>query len=394
MSITKKRGNKGRNHTYKKKINKINYIPSVDKDIIATIDINAIKSNIDFLKKKTGTDLMPVLKADAYGHGLIELAKILRHLHIKYIGVATLGEAILLRKSGDKGRILGWLFDIDGQEIKDALKLDIDIAICDETIIPKFIKLIPKNKKIKVTVFVDTGINRAGISYDKALEAFKILSKEPKIIIEGMMSHLICSGIKNSPIVNEQLRKFRELRKKLEDINIKPPLVHIANTGACMNYDVSDFTLSRPGSGIYGITADFKPNKNLKLPMSVKSYIIQIKEIDKGEGIGYDWKYITPRKMKICVLPIGYADIIPRNTSLKLHVYINGIKRKVLGLISMDQIIVEASDKDKINDEVYIFGNGKDCPQTIYNIAKLSKTIPLEILTHTGYRINRKYINM
>jgi alanine racemase len=392
MTISKKKVNK-RNRTYKKKSNKINYIPSIDKDITATININAIKSNIDFLKKKTGTDLMPVLKADAYGHGLIEMAKILRNLHIKYIGVATLGEAILLRKSGDNGRILGWLFDIDGQEIKDALNLDIDIAICDELIIPKFIKLIPQNKKIKVTVFVDTGINRAGITYDKALEAFKLLNTEPNIIIEGMMSHLICSEIKNSPIVNEQLRKFRELRKKLEEINIKPPLVHIANTGGCMNYDVSDFTLSRPGSGIYGISENLKPNKYLKLAMSVKSYIIQIKEIDKGEGIGYNWKYITPHKMKICVLPIGYADIIPRNTSLHLHVYINGTKRKVLGLISMDQIIVEASDKDKINDEVYLFGNGKDCPQTIYNIAKLAKTIPVEILCHTGYRVNRTYVN-
>ena len=392
MRITKKNAKK-RNHTFKTRSNQ-KYIPSADKDITAIIDINAIKYNIDFLKKKTGTDLMPVLKADAYGHGLIEMAKILRHLHIKYIGVATLGEAILLRKSGDKGRVLGWLFDIDGQEIKDALHLDIaiDIAICDETIIQKFIKLIPPNKKIKVTVFVDTGINRAGIKYENALEAFKVLNKEPKIIIEGMMSHLICSGIKNSSIVNEQLRKFRELRKQLEDIDIKPPLVHIANTGACMNYDVSDFTLSRPGSGIYGITANFKPSKELKLPMSVKSYIIQIKDIAKGEGIGYDWKYITPRKMKICILPIGYADIVPRNTSLKLYVYINGTKRKALGLISMDQIIVEATEKDKINDEAYIFGNGKDCPQTIYNIAKLAKTIPLEILCHTGYRIDRKYV--
>lgn len=392
MAITKKKVIK-RNYTCKKGLHKINYIPSADKDITAIIDVNAIKSNIEFLKNKSGTDLMPVLKADAYGHGLLEMAKILRRLEIKYIGVATLGEAILLRKNGDKGRILGWLFDIDGQEIKDALNLDIDIAICDDTIIPKFVKLIPKNKQIKVTVFVDTGINRAGVPYEKALDTFKVLNDEPNIIIEGMMSHLVCSGIKNSPIVNEQLRKFRELRKQLEEINIKPPLVHIANTGACLNYDVSDFTLSRPGSGIYGITANFKPCKHLKLPMSVKSYIIQIKEIDKGKGIGYDWKYITPRKMKICVLPIGYADIIPRNASLKLNVYINGTKRKVLGLISMDQIIVEARDNDKINDEAYLFGNGKDCPQTIYNLSKLADTIPLEILCHTGYRINRTYVN-
>jgi alanine racemase len=385
-----------KNKTYKLKSNpcKINYIPFSDKDIKAEIDVSAIKHNLEYLKKKSGTELMPILKADAYGHGLVDMAKILRKMGIKHIGVATLGEAILLRKSGDKGRVLGWLYDINGPELIDAFNMNIDVAIIDETTIPQFISLIPKNKKIKVTMFVDTGINRAGISYDKAIQAFKDVASCDKIELVGMMSHLICSGIKNSPIVNEQLRKFRELRKNLEEIGIKPPLVHIANTGACMNYDVSDFTLARPGTGMYGITADFKPSKHLQLPMSVKSYIIQTKEVGKGEGIGYDWRFKTPRKMKVCILPIGYADILPRDTSLKLHVYINGTKRKVLGLISMDQIVVESKEEDKISDEAYIFGNGKNCPQTVYDLSKLAKTIPIEILTHTGYRINRAYVNI
>lgn len=372
---------------------KVSQIPTSDKDIKAIIDVNAIRNNVNYLKKKTGTDLMPVLKADAYGHGLIEMSKILRKIGIKYIGVATLGEAILLRKSGDKGRVLSWLYDIEGQEIKDGIKLGLDIAIFDENLIPKLEKLIPKGKKIKITMFVDTGINRAGIPYEKALQAFKDVSQCDKFIIEGMMSHLVCSGIKNSPIVNEQLRKFRALRNELKQIGIEPPLVHIANTGGCLNYDVSDFTLSRPGSGIYGVPGNDQVHKHLKLAMTVQSYIIQLKEVDKGEGIGYDWKYKTPRKMRVAVLPIGYADIIPRSSSLKLSVYVNGTKRKVLGLISMDQIIIEAKETDKINDNVIIFGNGNNCPQTIFDVAKKGDAFPIEILCHTGYRINRNYIN-
>jgi len=387
MKSLRRKHSKNKNKTIKTNY----YRHRSDKDINAIIDINAIKHNVNFLKQKTGTDIMPVLKADAYGHGFIEMAKILRKIGIKYIGVATLDEAIMLRKNGDNGRILAWLYDIDGIELINAFNLNIDIAICDEKTIPKFISLIPKNKKIKVTMFVDTGINRAGIPYDNALQAFKDVSACDKLELVGMMSHLVCSGIKNSPIVNEQLRKFRALRQELAEIGIKPPLVHIANTGGCLNYDVSDFTLCRAGSGIYGITADFIPSKDLQLPMSVKSYIIQIKEVGKGEGIGYDWRYITPRKMKICIIPIGYADIIPRNTSLKLHVYINGTKRKVLGTISMDQIVVEAKENDKINDEIYVFGNGKNCPQTVYDISKLAKTIPIEILCNAGYRVNRIY---
>ena len=378
---------------FRNKTAKVYSIPSYDKDIVGVIDVNAIRKNINYLKKKSGTDLMPVLKADAYGHGAVEMAKILRSLGIKYIGVATLGEAIMLRDSGDKGRILAWLYDVNGDELKQALHMDIDIAIFDEKTIPKFISLIPKNKKINVTMFVDTGINRAGISYDKAYDAFIEVSKCDNIKIEGMMSHLVSSGVKNSPIVNEQLRKFRDLRKRLSEINIVPPLVHIANTGGCLNYDVSDFTLARPGSGIYGVGGNDKYNKFLTLAMTVKSYIIQIKDINKGEGIGYDWKYITPRKMKIAILPIGYADIIPRSSSGKLYVYINGTKRKVLGTISMDQIMVEAKKSDKISHDAIIFGNGVDCPQTVFDVANESNLLSLEILCHAGYRINRTYIN-
>jgi alanine racemase len=381
-----------RHYTKRNKTCKINYIPASDKDIKAIIDVNAIRNNINYLRKKSGTDLMPVLKADAYGHGLIEMSRILRKLGIKYIGVATLGEAILLRKSGDKGRVLSWLYDIDGDEFKDGLHLDLDIAIFDEKLLPKIKSMIPSGKKIKVTIFVDTGINRAGIPYQNAIQTFKDVVECNKFELVGMMSHLVCSGIKNSPIVNEQLRKFRELRKTLEEMGIKPPLIHIANTGACLNYDVSDFTLSRPGSGIYGIPGN-DVNKHLKLAMTVKSYIIQLKDVEKGAGIGYDWKYITPRKMRIAVLPIGYADIIPRSSSDKLYVYINGSKRKVLGTISMDQIIVEAKKEDKINNDAIIFGNGNNCKQTIFDVAKAGNAFPIEILCHTGYRINRTYTN-
>lgn len=333
---------------------------------------------------------MPVLKADAYGHGLIEMAKILRKLHIKHIGVATLGEAILLRKSGDKGRVLSWLYDIDHPEFTHGLQLDLDIAIFDEKQIPKMIQMIPRGKKLKVTLFIDTGINRAGIPYENSIQAFKDVVACDKFELVGLMSHLVCSQIKNSKIVNEQLRKFRKLRHQLEEIGIKPPLVHIANTGACLNYDVSDFTLSRSGLGIYGL--EDKPNKFLRPIMSVTTYVIQLKDLNKGDGIGYDWKYITPKKVRVAILPVGYADIIPRSSSNKLYVYINGSKRKVLGVISMDQIVVEAKKTDKLNDTVYIFGNGKNCPQMIYDLGKTSNIIPSEILCNAGYRINRSYV--
>jgi alanine racemase len=390
-NIKKENNSSKKRKTYKNKKVCENIMPSSDTNITAIIDTHTLKNNIQYLKHVSKTDIMPVIKANAYGHGIIEIAKILRQQHIKYIGVATAGEAILLRNNGDKGRILCWIYNIDAPDIKDALALDIDIAIFDEKSIPIIESLVPLNKKAKITLHVDTGINRSGVPYDKAYQAAIDISKSDKFEFVGLMSHLISSQIKNCPIVNNQLTKFRELRKRLEDINIKPPLVHIANTNGCLNYDVSDFTIARPGSGTFGIGVG-KNNKHLIPILSLKTKIIQIKEVLKGEGIGYDWKYIAPKNMTVAALPIGYADILPRLSSLKLYVYVNGSKRKVLGLESMDQIIIKSKKGDKINDDVYIFGNGKNCKQTVLDLAEESETIPHEILTHIGNRVTRIYI--
>jgi alanine racemase len=382
---------KSRRKLRKSKKAHVNQIPSVYKNITAEININSLQRNISYFRKKTKTDIMPVIKADGYGHGLVDIAKILRNLNITYLGVATAGEAILLRNNGDNGRILCWLYDINSPELKEVIKLDIDVAIFDESHIPIIEKLVPNGKKARITLHVDTGINRAGVPYDKAYKAAIDINKSDKFEFVGLMSHLISSQIKNSPTVNRQLTKFRELRGLLEDIGIKPPLQHIANTCAALNYDVSDFTLSRIGGGIYGLTVDKKLNSNLLPIMSVKSKLIQIKTINKGDSIGYDSKYIASKNRMIGCVPIGYADILPRNASLKLCVYVNGTRRRVLGLESMDQIVIETKKQDKINDDVFIFGNGKNCKQTIYDLANISNTITYDIVTHIGNRVNRMY---
>lgn len=350
---------------------------------IAEINTNHIKHNINYFKKVSGTDIMIVLKANAYGHGAIEISKLVRKIGIKYIGVSSVEEAIILRKNGDRGYILAWLYNIN--QLNDAFTLNINIAIFNEKMVPTIINLIKKqSKKVKITIFVDTGLNRTGISYDKAIEIAILLNKCTNIVIDGLMSHLICSEVKNSPIIYEQLRKFRELRNNLKNIGINPPLIHIANTDACINYDVSDFTISRIGCGIFGIPN--RPNKSLKIAMSVISSVIYIKNVKKGDCISYDYKYIVPYNMLISIIPIGYADIL-FNTDF--HVYINGTKRKIL-YIFMDQMVIKSKISDKLNDKVYIFGDRNNCPQTIYHLGKQFNC--LTSLTHIGNRVNRVYV--
>lgn len=374
------------------------YISPHHKDITATIDADAIRHNIDYLRKVSKTDVMPVLKANAYGHGIVPISKIVRNHNVKMIGVATIGEALTLRKNGDKGRIVAWLYDVTTKELKDAIQKNIDISVIDQKHIPIICKLAARSgKKVRIHIFADTGIDRAAIPYSEVIHAAIQLSSNPHIELVGLMSHFIQSEIKNDATTKKQLRLFRELRDILsKKHNINFEYIHIANSGGCLNYDVSDFTLARPGLAIYGLDPSGKYNKNLQPAMTITSRIIQKKNISKGAVVGYDNKYIAKKDMTICIAPIGYADIIPRSSSGKLYVYINGTKRKVLGNISMDQIVIESKPIDKVGDDVLLFGSPhKGAKQTAYDVADMSKTITDELVvrTNTTNRVTRKYVN-
>lgn len=362
------------------------------KDITANISIKNFSHNLNILRNLAKTDIMPVLKANAYGHGIIDMAKIVRKMKIKYIGVATIGEAIQIRNSGDNGRIVCWIYDVHGPEVQEAIYKNIDFAIFDENHIDIISDKIPKNSHIKVHLFVDTGINRNGIPYDKSFDAAIKISANSKFEMVGLMSHLCCSDekINNTPTM-KQLTIFRELRKQLLDNNINPELVHIGNTDAILNYDLSDFTLSRSGYGVYGYGEKLIGKHNLIPIMDVKSSIIQIKRINKGDGVGYNRTFIAPKDMFIAIVPIGYADFIPWTKTGTLSVKVNGTRRKIIGTESMDQMVIEANKNDKIGDDVKLFGNPRKGYIPLNEYASKSKTVGTTILTHIGERVNHKY---
>lgn len=360
----------------------------------AVIDTKLVQHNIQVMRKLAGTEIMPVIKANAYGHGAVEIAKFLRTIGIHYIGVSTVNEALELRNNGDKGRILAWLYDSYTSDVFNAFHNDIEIAIFDEDAIPTIIRQIPKGKIVKITVFVDTGFNRTGIRYERALDVIKKLSQQTNIKIEGLMSHLIIdSNTSESSIVNEQLYNFRKLRNELADIHIHPNQVHIANTKTCFHYDVSDFTLARIGIGMFGISIEpyIMKKYNIKYVMTLQTHIIQIKTIKKGECVGYGCSYISPRNMSICILGIGYSDI-PIYDYKGIYYFIRGTPRRVLGKTNMDQIVCVSKSRDQLHDIAYLFHTNKSKNQTMDTIShKINMISPL-LLSHIGNRIKRIYL--
>ena len=376
-------------NTTKKNTKCVNEISDNFKNITAKISVKALKHNLDYLRKKSGADVMPVLKANAYGHGIIEIAKISRKLGANYIGVATLGEAMQIRDSGDNGKILAWLYDVNSNQVKDAVARNIDIGIFDDNHIPIISKSLPKNAKANVHLFIDTGINRNGIPYEKAIDAVNQIINDSKFKLIGIMSHLCCSNdIKQANQTINQFKLFRKLREDLFEMNIKPELFHIAATNGILIYDVSDFNMVRSGTGFYGLDI----NQNLIQALTLVSKIVQLKTISSNSGVGYNRKYIARRKENIAIIPIGYADLLPLIPHEKISVMVNGTRRKVLGLESVDQIVIQAKKGDKIGDEVSIFGDKNKGFTSAIDFAKLSGTTILNIITHIGNRVKHEYI--
>jgi alanine racemase len=386
---TNKRSHVKRNKTLKNNKKHCVHEMSDDfKNITAVVSVKALQKNLNYLKRKSGTEVMPILKANAYGHGIVEISKICRSFGVKYIGVATLGEAMQIRNSGDKGRILGWLYDINSDQVKKAVSKNIDIGIFDDKHIPIISKSLPSNARANIHLFVDTGIDRNGVPYENAIDAAKEISSDPKFKLVGVMSHLCCAETKNNNPTINQLRLFRNLRENLSKININPELFHIAATTGILNYDVSDFTMVRSGSGFFGL----EENKNLIPSLSLSSKIAQLKYIPKGAGVGYDRQYIAHRKEYIAIIPIGYADLLPLKSNEKMSVTVNGSRRKILGLESMDQIVIQAKKGDKMGDEVRFFGDKKKGFVTAIDFAKPSGTTPYNIITHIGDRVKHEYV--
>ena len=357
------------------------------------VNLNAISNNIKLVKSKTQAQILAVVKADAYGHGLIPVAKCAVDAGATWLGVALLEEAISLREAGIKVPIISWLTP-PSSDFKQAIELDIDLAIPSlkhlEVIVAAGKAL---GKKPRVHIEVDTGMTRGGLLGE--WPEFLIAAKGADIEVVGFWSHFARADEPDEIANQSQMLEFESKLAQLIATGITPKYIHLANSAATLTNPNSHKNIVRLGIAMYGLSPDVNTlgsSQNLELEpaMTLKAEIHLVKRVPAGSPVGYGGVQTTLRDTKLAIITIGYADGIPRNASSAVGVFVAGRKAAIIGRVSMDQFVVDlGADSNAVAGEIVeVFGaNG----YSIDDWAAASGTINYEIVTRIAARVPRIY---
>lgn len=367
---------------------------------VAEINLNAIESNLKFIKGKTNAQLLAVVKADAYGHGLIPVSKSAIEAGANWLGTALLEEAITLRENGIKVPIIAWLTPC-GEDFKSAINLNIDLSISSLEVLNEIIDSGAQlGKKPRLHIEIDTGMSRGGVGddWDSFVGEVSKLVKEDKISLVGVWSHFARADEPLEKMNSQQLSIFTDRVTKLINSGIKPEFLHIANSAAALTFKDAHKNIIRWGIGLYGLSPDVNYmgdsiSIGLKPAMKLKAKLNLVKKVKSGSTVGYGATAVVKQDTKLGVVTLGYADGIPRNANNLAGVFVCGKRAPLIGRVSMDQFVVDLGIEPlaKTGDEVIVFGAGNDGEYTIDEWAKACGTINYEIVTRIGPRVPRIY---
>lgn len=367
----------------------------------AIINLSNLKKNFSNIRKKVHpAKVMAVVKADAYGHGVIEVVNALNSLDYKpeYFAVALLDEAIQLRENGINQPIL--VFDsIVNSEITDYFRYNIIPTVFINSDIDLLLSVKQKynyEQNIYVHIKVDTGMNRLGVNYKDAFDFIKKVSMNDNFIIDGIYTHFATSDIYNDRFAKLQLLRFKELITQLKAHDIPTGLVHAANSGAIINMAESYFDMVRPGISLYGYYPSQSTNESIELlpVMSIVSKVASVKKIEKGDTVSYGRKYKAKAPTKIASVSFGYADGYSRRMTNKASAIINDKIFKQVGVVTMDRIMFDVGNTNiKVGDEVILLGKSKKHEISGWDWCNILKTIPYEITCGLSKRVPRIYVD-
>ena len=365
------------------------------------INLNNLDFNIKNIKAKIGDrEMIGVIKADAYGHGSVKVAEVLRENGCKTFAVATLHEAVTLREAGAKEEIiiLGLTPDMYASTIAD---YDITPVVCNSENAAAFVAAAKAaGKTVKGLLAVDTGMGRIGYLADEtdyAIEDVKKIQALDNFKIKGMFSHMSTADAADKTYSHQQEEKYNKFYEALTAAGIDIPFRTLANSASIMELPSVHFDACRPGIILYGCYPSDEVDVNqlaIKPVMSVKANIVHLKDVPENFSVGYGRKFISERPSKIATLALGYADGYPRPYSPFGKVLVNGCVAPLAGNICMDQCMVDVTDVPdvKVGDEVIIMGT--DGKNTILadDIAKATGTINYEIVCAFGQRLPKVYV--
>lgn len=371
----------------------------MDKRTWAEVDLDAIAHNMREIRKITNpsSQIMAVVKADAYGHGFLEVTRTLLENGADRLAVAVLQEGKQLRSRGVTVPIL-----ILGASGNDSIEDLINFDITPSVFTYEFAKALSyeaerKEKVTKIHIKIDTGMSRigylAGDDNEEIADEIIKISRLPYIEIEGIFSHFAASDEYDASYTHLQFDRFMDVCQRLESKGLNIPIKHICNSAGIMMYPEMHLDMVRPGVILYGMYPSDEVDKSrldLIPAMTLKSTITHVKEVEAGRGVSYGREYITKGVTKIATVPIGYADGYLRRLAKEGKMIVNGVKVPIIGRICMDQCMIDVTNVNNTDrgDEVIIFGREG---VTIDDLAKWLDTINYEVACVIGKRIPRIY---
>jgi alanine racemase len=359
------------------------------------VDLKQLTENFNTIKKYVSpSKVMAVLKANAYGNGLVRVAELMQELNADYLGVAVLEEGILLRQSGITLPILvmgGML----GNQIPVFLKYDLTMTASSIEKLNQIDEAASAMKvKAKVHLKIDTGMERIGVHYYNAEKFLEASVKCKNVFVEGIYSHFASSDSSDLSYARLQLERFLEVINFYTKNSIAIPVRHISNSGGILQMPEAYLDLVRPGILLYGVYPSNEVKKTIavKPTLSWKSHVVYFKAIKPGHPVSYNSTFTPDKLIRAVTVPVGYGDGYFRSMSHKAEVLIRGKRYPVIGSITMDQIVVNIGNDSAFNgDEVILIGNDGVNSITCEELANWAGTIPYEILTNINTRVPRIY---
>lgn len=371
----------------------------MNAQVETVIDLDAIAHNVRVLREfAQGAGVMAVVKADGYNHGAVEVGRTALASGATELGVTTVAEALALRAAGITAPILCWLNTVDA-DFGAAIAADVEIGVSSLTQLRAVERAArASGRTAVVTLKVDTGLNRNGVSvteYPQVLRALRALVDEQVVRFRAIFSHLAHSDEPDHPMLDRQRERFVEAIAQAKEQGLEPEQVHLANSAATLTRPDLHFDVVRPGIAVYGLSpipelGDF----GLRPAMTLQAEVALVKRVAAGEGVSYGHRWIAPRDTTVALVPAGYADGVFRSLSGRFEVWLGGARHRNVGRVCMDQFMVDLGDNPggvREGDRAVLFGGGAGHPHAL-DWARLLDTIDYEVVCSPRGRAVRRYV--